>query len=74
MNRLLNRLYARVMGYFWMPCPLCGEYFGGHEWHPGASIHVIGDPVELNTGICVRCYMDGFSGTSWPPEALHLTR
>lgn len=24
-------LRARLGGYFWMPCPLCGEMFGGHE-------------------------------------------
>lgn len=22
---------AHVGGYFWMPCPLCGRMFGGHE-------------------------------------------
>ena len=36
--RSLNRLYAAVYGYFWLPCPLCGTYFGGHEaeatWWP----------------------------------------
>ena len=29
--RWLNRLYAYVRGYFWLPCPICGENFGGHE-------------------------------------------
>ena len=29
--RTLNRLYAFVCGYFWLPCPLCGDMFGGHE-------------------------------------------
>lgn len=29
--RWLNRLYAAVMGYFWLPCPRCGRMFGGHE-------------------------------------------
>lgn len=46
--RKLNELYAKVAGYFWMPCPLCGKMFGGHEtggtlWdnglmHSGSSI------------------------------------
>jgi hypothetical protein len=31
-RRWLNRLIAHLGGYFWMPCPLCGEMFGGHEW------------------------------------------
>jgi hypothetical protein len=29
--RWLNRVYANAVGYFWLPCPLCGEMFGGHE-------------------------------------------
>lgn len=29
--RWLHRLYAFVNGYFWLPCPSCGRYFGGHE-------------------------------------------
>jgi ribosomal protein S19 len=29
--RFLNRLYAFTHGYFWLPCPICGEEFGGHE-------------------------------------------
>lgn len=40
MPRWIHKLYAYVMGYFWLPCPSprCGEMFGGHEagrvvWH-----------------------------------------
>jgi hypothetical protein len=29
--RILHRLYAHLFGYFWLPCPLCGRMFGGHE-------------------------------------------
>ena len=29
--RLLNKLYAWMFGYFWLPCPVCKENFGGHE-------------------------------------------
>ena len=31
MPRWLHRLYSELLGYFWLPCPLCGEMFGGHE-------------------------------------------
>jgi hypothetical protein len=24
-------LYAKLRGYFWLPCPICGQMFGGHE-------------------------------------------
>ena len=27
----LRRAYARLFGYFWLPCPVCGECFGGFE-------------------------------------------
>ena len=29
--RYLNYLYARFFHYFWIVCPSCGEFFGGHE-------------------------------------------
>jgi len=29
--RLYNRAYAFLRGYFWLPCPICGKKFGGHE-------------------------------------------
>ena len=29
--RTLNRIYAWLFGYFWLPCPVCGQMFGGHE-------------------------------------------
>ena len=29
--RLLNKIYAKVFGYFWLPCPVCGKEYGGHE-------------------------------------------
>lgn len=31
MMRLAHKLYANLFGYFWLPCPVCGEHFGGHE-------------------------------------------
>ena len=29
--RLLHKMYAALFGYFWLPCPVCGQMFGGHE-------------------------------------------
>lgn len=29
--RWLAHLYATAFGFFWIPCPLCGEMFGGQE-------------------------------------------
>jgi hypothetical protein len=35
--RIIHRIYAGTFGYFWLPCPICGENFGGHEtrWRHG---------------------------------------
>jgi hypothetical protein len=30
--RALHWIYAALNGYFWLPCPICGQRFGGHEW------------------------------------------
>jgi len=30
-NRFLNKIYAKTHHYFWIKCPLCQNYFGGHE-------------------------------------------
>ena len=49
--RLLNRIYAFLGGYFWLPCPVCGENFGGHE----ASFNAV--LVDDGTARCV-CYKE----------------
>jgi hypothetical protein len=30
--RIINRIYAKMNHFFWLPCDICGEYYGGHEW------------------------------------------
>lgn len=32
--RWFHYLYAKLHGYFWLPCPICGRNFGGHEAGP----------------------------------------
>jgi hypothetical protein len=29
--RRLNEAWAKTIGFFWLPCPACGQMFGGHE-------------------------------------------
>ena len=41
--RLLHKLYARFFGYFWLPCPVCGQHFGGHEILNKKTAHVVVD-------------------------------
>jgi len=31
MWKLIKRIYAKLNGYFWLPCPLCHDMFGGFE-------------------------------------------
>jgi hypothetical protein len=49
--RILNYLYAHLFGYFWLPCPICGNKFGGHEWTHSIS-YVTGQGIGV-------CYRDG---------------
>lgn len=49
-ERKQQQRYARVRGYFWMPCPLCGRPFGGHEWGKGQTLYKA--PNGHGTGIC----------------------
>jgi hypothetical protein len=59
--RTMNKLFAWVAGYFWMPCPLCKQYFGGHEWRDidgrSSAIRVAGE--GCGTGICPDCTRAG---------------
>lgn len=48
--RFLNKIYASIKGYFWLPCPICGEMFGGHEW--GGSLMTT--PYS-GKGVCPDC-------------------
>lgn len=50
-----RRAEALEGGYFWQPCPLCGEPFGGHEWRGRIQL-----PSEGNTtwGVCLACELE----------------
>lgn len=66
--RILHKLYAKFMGYFWLPCELCGEKFGGHEWrrYDGKS-----DCLANGMGICPSCTKKGL-GENPPPELVQF--
>lgn len=44
--RVYHWLYAHLFGYFWLPCPLCGRTFGGHEAPQGALLLSYGSGVS----------------------------
>lgn len=50
-----HRLYANLMGYFWHPCPLCGQPFGGQE-STAAAIGATGRPPDEGFVVCPRCF------------------
>jgi hypothetical protein len=50
--RRAHRLYARANGFFWIPCPLCGEMFGGHEYHSGSIPSTNPDTPTTSHGVC----------------------
>jgi hypothetical protein len=62
-KRLIQRAYAKVHGFFWLPCPVCGREFGGHEWADVDGLPSMvpddRDPA-LSHGICPDCTMQGY--------------
>jgi len=60
-SRARAEWYAHTNNYFWLPCPLCGEYFGGHEWLSGEDGSSIPKPEAPNSfiGICPACTRSG---------------
>lgn len=49
MPRAAAKLYADLNGYFWLPCPICGEHFGGHE---GGKESVPSDRPYIGRVVC----------------------
>lgn len=55
--RWAHRAYAKLFGYFWVPCPLCGRMYGGHEWRTINRLPAV-DP-DTGLGICPACTRAG---------------
>ena len=55
--RFVARFLAWLGGYFWLPCPVCGEYFAGFEAYcefPPASVVVQEDGVLYHKCVCSK--------------------
>mgnify|MGYP001609229028 CR=1 FL=1 len=50
--RWLHRWYANAFGYFWLPCPICREPFGGHEMTDATLM----DTPNTGRGVCPGCW------------------
>lgn len=66
--RAVHKWYAETFGYFWLPCPLCGQDFGGHEWHdidglpssiPDPDYEPSPEAGSRGIGICPTCTRAG---------------
>ena len=78
--RRIHHWYATVAGFFWMPCALCDQEFGGHEWRNiGGKPSSVPDPTQpppgpngpfTSVGICPTCTRAGRGVPfAWSPDA-----
>ena len=52
--RWINYLYAYIFGYYWLPCPLCGKNYGGHESF-GGGIYLGNGEGKM---VCSKCMIE----------------
>lgn len=70
-----RRWRALFGGYFWLPCPVCGTEFGGHEWkdRDGKPSSIPDPDYPVGTGhgrgICPACTIEG---RGWRPLYTYL--
>ena len=61
--RWVHRSYAWVTRRFWLPCPVCGTPFGGHEVlgaeYNGGHIESVFSPNGNHPLICPDCTRRG---------------
>jgi hypothetical protein len=62
--RWWHRRHAEAHGFFWMPCPLCGRPYGGHEARYRIMLPYP-DDSNRGEGICSRCE-DDIGRDAWP--------
>jgi hypothetical protein len=68
--RHLHRVFANLMGYFWLPCPICHEPFGRHEW-TDTSVGVLTDVPGVTKGVCTAC-AEKYKGNHIPGAMIHV--
>jgi hypothetical protein len=48
--RWIHKVYAKLFGYYWLACPLCGQFFGGHE-----ECGILMTSKTEGETVCVNC-------------------
>ncbi len=56
--RIFQQMYAFLHSYFWLPCPLCGQHFGGHEWLNEDNSCILSS-WDAGQGVCPDCTRNG---------------
>lgn len=75
MKRFFHHVFARMFGYFWLPCKGCGQWFGGHEvartFRKGhVSIACPAEDHQTGLLVCPDCCVEG--DTKGPIPSQHL--
>ncbi len=55
--RWVQHFIACLFGYFWAPCPVCGQMFGGQEFDPHSPFLMTADGTQWM--VCSDCFKDG---------------
>jgi hypothetical protein len=50
-----EKLTANTLGYFWLPCPECGENFSGLDCSELSQAHVPTDKPGIFRVVCKWC-------------------
>jgi len=50
-QKIVRKIYAKLMGYFWLPCELCGEMHGGMDTNYSIMHYASGHGIS----VCWEC-------------------
>lgn len=64
--RFLNRVWAWLRGYFWVPCPICKKSFGEHEWLPGNELWLTDRDAVAVCPSCHAAAAEQNRANGWP--------
>lgn len=53
--KLYHYLRALLSGYFWLPCPRCGQMFGGHQVSERNGRVIYDDYHKPDKITCPKC-------------------
>lgn len=52
--RWFQHFHAWLFAYFWLPCRMCGEYYGGHEAEFPLAMRMVSGIIESRS-VCANC-------------------